>query len=129
MPASQAGRRGFEPRLPLHLFNNLASPICQGLLQNYFTGSADSTSASTASLRLATDARVYKTFWLTAGQYACARLSLVTGVLSVSEGNYPGIVLYARERVFHSLMSPSTPPRVPPCGSSGWFSGCRSFPG
>ena len=24
MPASQAGRRGFEPRLPLHLFNNLA---------------------------------------------------------------------------------------------------------
>jgi hypothetical protein len=23
MPASQAGRRGFEPRLPLHLFNNL----------------------------------------------------------------------------------------------------------
>src|SRR5207248_4349277 len=23
MPASQAGRRGFDPRLPLHLFNNL----------------------------------------------------------------------------------------------------------
>src|SRR5712671_270353 len=23
MPASQAGRRGFEPRLPLHFFNNL----------------------------------------------------------------------------------------------------------
>ena len=25
MPASQAGRRGFEPRLPLHLFNNLGT--------------------------------------------------------------------------------------------------------
>ena len=25
MPASQAGRRGFEPRLPLHLFNNLGN--------------------------------------------------------------------------------------------------------
>src|SRR5436309_666166 len=30
MPASQAGRRGFEPRLPLHLFNNLASPTSRG---------------------------------------------------------------------------------------------------
>jgi hypothetical protein len=26
MPASQAGRRGFEPRLPLHLFNQLGKP-------------------------------------------------------------------------------------------------------
>ena len=60
MPASQAGRRGFEPRLPLHLFNNLASPVfkaCSKMLQNYITGNADS-SASTASFRLATEARV-----------------------------------------------------------------------
>jgi hypothetical protein len=62
MPASQAGRRRFEPGLPLHLFNNLASPIskaCSKMLQNYdyITGSADS-SASTATLRLAIEALV-----------------------------------------------------------------------
>jgi hypothetical protein len=60
MPASQAGRRGFEPHLPLQLFNNLASPVfkaCSKMLQNYFTGKADS-SASTASFRFATEERV-----------------------------------------------------------------------
>ena len=63
MPASQAGRRRFDPGLPLQLFNKLASPdftACSKMLQNsaYTTGSADS-SASTAFLRLATEARVY----------------------------------------------------------------------
>ena len=41
-PDSQAGRRGFEPRLPLHLFNNLASPVfkaCSKMLQNLKTTS------------------------------------------------------------------------------------------
>jgi hypothetical protein len=30
MPASQAGRRGFEPRLPLHVFNSLGTPKVHG---------------------------------------------------------------------------------------------------
>ena len=30
---SQAGRRGFEPRLPLHLFNNLGRIENQALLR------------------------------------------------------------------------------------------------
>ena len=33
MPASQAGRRGFEPRLPLHLFNDLEKIENQALLR------------------------------------------------------------------------------------------------
>jgi hypothetical protein len=37
MPASQAGRRRFEPGLPLQLFNDLASAefkACSKMLQN-----------------------------------------------------------------------------------------------
>jgi len=61
--SSQAGRRGFDPRLPLQEINCLASPAfnaCSKMLQNsrHITGKADS-SASTATLRLATEARVY----------------------------------------------------------------------
>ena len=33
MPASQAGRRGFESRLPLHLFNNLETSEIHALLR------------------------------------------------------------------------------------------------
>jgi len=63
MSSSQAGRRGFESRLPLQEINKLASPVlkaCSKMLQNslHITGSEDS-SASTASFRLATEARVY----------------------------------------------------------------------
>src|SRR3954469_25822528 len=31
MPASQAGRRGFEPRLPLHVFNDLGTSSVSGV--------------------------------------------------------------------------------------------------
>jgi hypothetical protein len=59
---SQAGRRRFDPGLPLQLFNKLASPdfkACSKMLQNpsHITGRAFS-NASTASFRLATEARV-----------------------------------------------------------------------
>ncbi len=33
MPASQAGRRGFESRLPLHVFNNLGTSEIHALLR------------------------------------------------------------------------------------------------
>ncbi len=36
MSDSQAGRRGFDPRLPLHLFNNLGETpktLCSKMLQ------------------------------------------------------------------------------------------------
>ena len=58
MPASQAGRRGFEPRLPLHKINNLkrsASQACSKMLQNYPVRRNEVSKASTATLRLATD--------------------------------------------------------------------------
>ena len=35
MPASQAGRRGFDPRLPLHLFNSLGGSRELSLLRCY----------------------------------------------------------------------------------------------
>ena len=71
MPASQAGRRRFEPGLPLHLFNNLASPefkACSKMLQKrsdlliYITTCSrtgagfiiDCSNASTATLRRST---------------------------------------------------------------------------
>ena len=33
LSSSQAGRRGFEPRLPLHLFNNLETSEIHALLR------------------------------------------------------------------------------------------------
>ena len=53
--ASQAGRRGFESRLPLHLFNNLGVPIqstCSKMLQLvHSNGSLEPVNRLTATLQ------------------------------------------------------------------------------
>jgi len=46
MPASQAGRRGFDPRLPLHLFNNLGSILELSLLRLLRCPSASQSTAA-----------------------------------------------------------------------------------
>ena len=66
MPASQAGRRGFESRLPLQEINILRTPQLRRsapLAEAYITPSAFS-SAFTAPLRRSNEARVYS-LWRT----------------------------------------------------------------
>src|SRR5438094_7177000 len=59
MPASQAGRRGFDPRLPLHLFNNLQRTPPAVESNRVHQAPIASSYAFTAALRQLIDVIVY----------------------------------------------------------------------